>query len=135
MVAYGTNEPFILEQLGAAFRTFSPGTYGIDFYGDNLCTSEAEVKAHPRPGGGVPGGESERLGLCAGPQGGDGRSDPQELFGKKEPRGPAVRSSPHGCWSGEAPAVSASRMLRAGDASPRPIASWAAELTIRCPRD
>jgi ABC-type nitrate/sulfonate/bicarbonate transport system substrate-binding protein len=30
MVAYSTNEPFILEQLGAAFRTFSPGDYGID---------------------------------------------------------------------------------------------------------
>src|SRR3984893_1457303 len=47
MVAYSTNEPFVLEQLGAAFRTFSPAAYGADFYGDNLCTSEAEVKAHP----------------------------------------------------------------------------------------
>src|SRR6266404_3745880 len=47
MVAYSTSEPFVLEQLGAAYRTFSPGDYGIDFYGDNLCTSEAEVKAHP----------------------------------------------------------------------------------------
>src|SRR6266852_2081141 len=47
MVAYSTNEPFVLEQLGAAFRTFSPEAYGIDFYGDNLCASEAEVKAHP----------------------------------------------------------------------------------------
>ena len=24
-----------------------PATYGIDFYGDNLCTSEARLKAHP----------------------------------------------------------------------------------------
>ncbi len=47
MVAYSTNEPFVLDQLGAAFRTFSPEAYGIDFYGDNLCASEAEVKAHP----------------------------------------------------------------------------------------
>jgi len=47
MVAYSTNEPFVLEQLGAAYRTFSPGEYGIDFYGDNLCTSEARLKAHP----------------------------------------------------------------------------------------
>jgi ABC-type nitrate/sulfonate/bicarbonate transport system substrate-binding protein len=46
MVAYSTNEPFVLEQLGAAYRTFSPAAYGADFYGDNLCTSEAEVKAH-----------------------------------------------------------------------------------------
>src|SRR5882762_5254505 len=47
MVAYSTNEPFVLEQLGAAYRTFSPADYGVDFYGDNLCTSEAEVKTHP----------------------------------------------------------------------------------------
>jgi class 3 adenylate cyclase/ABC-type nitrate/sulfonate/bicarbonate transport system substrate-binding protein len=47
MVAYSTNEPFVLDQLGAAYRTFSPGDYGIDFYGDNLCASEAEVQAHP----------------------------------------------------------------------------------------
>src|SRR6267154_699859 len=47
MVAYSASEPFVLEQLGAAYRTFSPAASGIDFYGDNLCTSEAEVKAHP----------------------------------------------------------------------------------------
>src|SRR6267142_6181984 len=47
MVAYSTSEPFVLEQLGAAYRTFAPAAFGIDFYGDNLCTSEAEVKAHP----------------------------------------------------------------------------------------
>src|SRR6476660_2132849 len=47
MVAYSPNEPFVLEQLGAAYRTFSPAASGIDFYGDNVCTSEAEVKVHP----------------------------------------------------------------------------------------
>ncbi len=47
MVAYSTNEPFVLDQLGAAYRIFSPEAYGIDFYGDNLCASEAEVRAHP----------------------------------------------------------------------------------------
>jgi class 3 adenylate cyclase/ABC-type nitrate/sulfonate/bicarbonate transport system substrate-binding protein len=47
MVAYSTNEPFILDQLGAPYRTFSPEAYGIDFYGDNLCSSESEVEAHP----------------------------------------------------------------------------------------
>jgi hypothetical protein len=47
MVAYSTSEPFVLEQLGAAYRTFSPAASGIDSYGDNLCTSEAELKAHP----------------------------------------------------------------------------------------
>src|SRR6266404_6885869 len=47
MVAYSTNEPFILELLSVPYRTFSPRAYGIDFYGDNLCASEAEVKARP----------------------------------------------------------------------------------------
>jgi class 3 adenylate cyclase/ABC-type nitrate/sulfonate/bicarbonate transport system substrate-binding protein len=47
MVAYSTNEPFVLEHLGAAYRTFSPSAYGVDFYGDNLCTSEAKVRVHP----------------------------------------------------------------------------------------
>lgn len=47
MVAYSTNEPFVLEQLGAPYRTFAPAASGIDFYGDNLCASEAEVKVHP----------------------------------------------------------------------------------------
>jgi class 3 adenylate cyclase/ABC-type nitrate/sulfonate/bicarbonate transport system substrate-binding protein len=47
MVAYSTNEPFVLEQVGAAYRTFAPAASGIDFYGDNLCTSEAELKVHP----------------------------------------------------------------------------------------
>ena len=47
MVAYSTNEPFVFAQLGAAFRTFSPDLYGIDFYGDSLCAAEAEVKARP----------------------------------------------------------------------------------------
>ena len=47
MIAYSTNEPFVLEQMGAPYRTFAPAASGIDFYGDNLCTSEAEVKAHP----------------------------------------------------------------------------------------
>ena len=47
MVAYSTNEPFVLDQLGAAYRIFSPEAYGIDFYGDNLCTSETEAESHP----------------------------------------------------------------------------------------
>ena len=47
MVAYSTNEPFVLDQLGAPYQTFSPRAYGIDFYGDNLCTSAQQVTAHP----------------------------------------------------------------------------------------
>jgi len=47
MVALQHQRAFVLEQLGAAYRTFSPTASGIDFYGDNLCASEAEVKTRP----------------------------------------------------------------------------------------
>jgi class 3 adenylate cyclase/ABC-type nitrate/sulfonate/bicarbonate transport system substrate-binding protein len=46
-VAYSTNEPFILERLGLPYRSFAPADFGIDFYGDLLCTSEAEARTHP----------------------------------------------------------------------------------------
>ena len=46
-VSYSTDEPFVLGQLGAPYRIFSPRAYGFDFYGDNLCTSAAQVSAHP----------------------------------------------------------------------------------------
>jgi class 3 adenylate cyclase/ABC-type nitrate/sulfonate/bicarbonate transport system substrate-binding protein len=47
MVAYSTNEPFVLDRLGAPYQTFSPRAYGIDFYGDSLCTSAQQVRSHP----------------------------------------------------------------------------------------
>jgi ABC-type nitrate/sulfonate/bicarbonate transport system substrate-binding protein len=46
MVAYSTNEPFVLDQLRVPYRTFSPRLFGLDFYGDNLCTSAQQLKAH-----------------------------------------------------------------------------------------
>lgn len=47
MVAYSTNEPFVLDQLGVAYRAFSPRSYGYDFYGDNLCTTVQQAQTHP----------------------------------------------------------------------------------------
>jgi two-component system sensor histidine kinase/response regulator len=47
MVAYSTNEPFVLEQLGVPYLAFSPRASGIDFYSDNLATSERQIEAHP----------------------------------------------------------------------------------------
>lgn len=47
MVAYATNEPFLLEQQGIPYRTFAPRAFGFDFYGDALCTSADQVKRHP----------------------------------------------------------------------------------------
>jgi len=47
MIAYSFNEPFILEQVGEPYLTFSPLTYGIDFYGDNFFTTRGTVEARP----------------------------------------------------------------------------------------
>lgn len=47
MSAYSTDEPYKLKAEGVPYLTFSPRTAGIDFYGDNLFTSEAEVSGHP----------------------------------------------------------------------------------------
>jgi class 3 adenylate cyclase/ABC-type nitrate/sulfonate/bicarbonate transport system substrate-binding protein len=48
MVAYSTNEPFVLGQLGVPYQTFSPRAFGFDFYGDNLCTLAERLKTQPR---------------------------------------------------------------------------------------
>lgn len=45
--AYTTTEPFLMDQLGIEYQLFSPRTVGIDFYGDNLFTTEAMIEAHP----------------------------------------------------------------------------------------
>ena len=45
--AYITNEPYYLERKGIPVSIISPKTYGIDFYGDCLFTSEQEIKDHP----------------------------------------------------------------------------------------
>ncbi len=45
--AYITNEPFHLEEKNVPYVVIRPLTYGIDFYGDCLVTSEAELDAHP----------------------------------------------------------------------------------------
>ena len=44
---YTTNEPYTLREQGIAYRFINPRNYGIDFYGDVLFTSEAEIKQHP----------------------------------------------------------------------------------------
>ena len=45
--AYSTNEPLVLKERGIASVMMRPLTYGIDFYGDCLISSEREVKDHP----------------------------------------------------------------------------------------
>ena len=45
--AYATNEPDILDRIGFRYDVYSPRLAGIDFYGDNLFTSERELAEHP----------------------------------------------------------------------------------------
>ncbi len=47
MSEYVTDEPFVLRQRGVEFLTFIPRAGGIDFYGDNLFTTEEQISAHP----------------------------------------------------------------------------------------
>lgn len=44
---YVSNEPYILKSEGVPYEIYSPRAAGIDIYGDNLFTSEAELKKHP----------------------------------------------------------------------------------------
>lgn len=47
MTGYLTNEPARLDAAGFRHHVYSPRSAGIDFYADNLFTSEAELQAHP----------------------------------------------------------------------------------------
>ncbi len=47
MVAYSTNEPYALEKLGTPYLMFAPRAYGLDFYGDSLCTSRRYLAQNP----------------------------------------------------------------------------------------
>lgn len=46
MIAYTTNEGFLLQELGIPYRYLKPADYGIDTYGDILITTEQEVAQH-----------------------------------------------------------------------------------------
>ncbi len=47
MLAYATNEPFWFKEKGVLVNIIDPRDYGIDFYGDNLFTTDAELREHP----------------------------------------------------------------------------------------
>ncbi|WP_343731022.1 EAL domain-containing protein [Duganella sp.] len=47
MAIYTTNEPDTFDRLGFPYDIYSPRAVGIDFYGDNLFTSEQEMANHP----------------------------------------------------------------------------------------
>lgn len=45
--AYSTVEPYQLDLAGFAYQIYTPRSAGIDFYGDNLFTSEDQLRLHP----------------------------------------------------------------------------------------
>lgn len=47
MSGYATDEVYLLEQAGIDYLTFTPRSGGIDFYGDVLFTTAAEIEDHP----------------------------------------------------------------------------------------
>ncbi len=47
MSAYSTDQPFELMQAGVAFHAFTARSGGIDFYGDNLFTTQEQIERHP----------------------------------------------------------------------------------------
>lgn len=46
--AYATNEPAILKERQFKFNIIDPINYGIDFYGNNIFTSENQLQKNPR---------------------------------------------------------------------------------------
>jgi PAS domain S-box-containing protein len=47
MSAYASNEPAILKEKGIKFNIIDPLNYGIDFYGNNIYTSEETLRKNP----------------------------------------------------------------------------------------
>ena len=45
---YLTDMPLILQKHGIHYSIIRPRTYGIDFYGDCLFTTEKEIREHPQ---------------------------------------------------------------------------------------
>lgn len=47
VAGYITDQPYYYQQQGFPITILRPIHYGVDFYGDNLFTSEAELRRHP----------------------------------------------------------------------------------------
>ncbi|MDD5056988.1 MAG: ABC transporter substrate-binding protein [Sideroxydans sp.] len=47
IAGYATNQPYYLRRARFAHYIYTPRSAGIDFYGDNLFTTEQQLKEHP----------------------------------------------------------------------------------------
>eukprot|EP01032_Pedospumella_encystans_P024434 gene24434-27640_t len=48
MSAYTSEAPYVLDRASLRYDVISPRAAGIDFYGDNLYTTESELREHPK---------------------------------------------------------------------------------------
>ncbi len=48
MSGYVTDEPFLLQEQNVSYQIFKPIMGGIDFYGDNLFTTQSELQDNPK---------------------------------------------------------------------------------------
>ena len=48
MTGYLTNLPFTFRKQGFHYNIIDPQQYGVDFYGDNLYTTQRELEQHPQ---------------------------------------------------------------------------------------
>ena len=96
MSVYVTDEPFEVSQAGKEYLLYSPRAAGIDFYGDNLFTTESLLRRKPELVQEIPGSEPERLGVRHGASGGAGAADPFPLQPAAQPGAPALRSPANG---------------------------------------
>ena len=48
MTVYTTDEVYDMRRMGIPFALYSPRSAGLDFYGDNLFTTEAQIKKNPK---------------------------------------------------------------------------------------
>ncbi len=47
VAGYSTDQPYFLDRAQFTYQVYTPRAAGIDFYGDNLFTTESEMRAHP----------------------------------------------------------------------------------------
>lgn len=47
LAAYITNQPYFLKQKNILYNIINPTSYGVDFYGDGLFTTESEIAENP----------------------------------------------------------------------------------------
>ena len=80
MVAYSTNEPFVLDQLGAPYQTFSPRAYRYRLLRRQPLYLRAAGEGASRTGTSLYGGQPEGLAVRIVAQGRNRRSDPAALL-------------------------------------------------------